>query len=895
MSSSAEGSPQTSLSSTKQNDSRVVKLLSSLQETGNFEIGIQSILDALDLWISSLKYYFDAMNPASGSMSSKMFFEWLHSEEGLIVFLLGALFSGIFAYLGNGVKKEHQTDFSKFADTCWPYIRDVIKRLKWTFKGTRSLLLVSQTLLHQNLISYITPLGILLGVVGALNQLWNRNMVETRKALQQSNDLFRRQVKGINACFMEIDEKLLTDDPQVREPILKHIYAGSILVAYTNESAQKTELLNLVKQFNPEQQSVLNDFLDQLEQQIKQLPEESNTQTNGSSAYWEQYQQLLENYRQKFEEKQIHKDENPFWNIYLTKRKLIQNTDKHKKYLLIDQDGNEQDLLNRFKTFTLEQQSVLNEFLEQLEQKIKKIPEESKTQAQGSRIYWEQYQQLLENYRQKFEEKQIHKDENPFWQVYQAKQKFIQDKVLNDTSDTRQYLISAAQFQSNSSQAFASSILSGLLNSPYYFLGVLSMVVIPPPFFIYAVGACSLFMILNVISEYDQEADYQRRLKISELKAKLIMNKRLLLLEWQNFDHNFQGPTTLWDEITSLSNDLKKAGFNNLHLLIDSKFPSTADKPKNDLSPEAIKAMDLSQMNLQQLVNLDDKKQMLLDACIRIENLEREYLKNHLNLGMQLQLSSGIVWRQSLRNGLVVYGAFNSLLMTVATMSFLFGLTITPIFFYVSILVGFTILISTMTYTWLFIRPKEDKNLDDQDDNAEEFGVTKEQNPERICEDTKKDNTLYVGPLTYDIMNIPEIKRTSNLLIPEHAEVFRQMLSGVKKGIKSIQVVLPLFVSFSEDDNPILLMTYLGVSLSYAYFFALKGLRGLMRVDNEAYKESFMYCRLTGEKRPSVMEDSVLASQMKAGGPFFRTGSTAELTTIQPPRSPRPAADHTRH
>jgi hypothetical protein len=89
----------------------------------------------------------------------------------------------------------------------------------------------------------------------------------------------------------------------------------------------------------------------------------------------------------------------------------------------------------------------------------------------------------------------------------------------------------------------------------------------------------------------------------------------------------------------------------------------------------------------------------------------------------------------------------------------------------------------------------------------------------------------------------------------------------------------------SENVNPALMSIYLGVSAVYASFFACKGLRGLMRVDNDAYKESFMYTWLTGEKRPSEVNEQVAHNHLKQIR-IFRIGSSEALTT-RPPPSPR--------
>lgn len=680
--------------------------LIALKIPGNFYIGLQSLLDAIDLWISSVKYYFDAVNPASNSASSKMFGAWLHEPEGLCIFFIGAALSAAFAFLGNGIPEKYKSTWSITADTYWPYVRDVIKRLKWTFKGTRSLLLVTQVLLQQNYITYITPFGILLGLIGASNQLWNRRMVETRKYLQEYNDRFRQQIKGIDACFLEVEKDWIFDGLNVRDNV-KHIYVGSIL-------------------------------------------------------------------------------------------KIKGTTD----YYQVNADG-------QVKPFVLENlQGGDKTFFEALEKQLEdfRLPENGGSNY--PRITWNELQGITG-----------YENANFATALFDEKKSWLKSQILQSTTNSHQSLLNQAKFQDNSKKAFVSATLNGILNAPYYFLGVLSMVTLPAYFFIPAVVVCGFFMMLNVLSEIYQESDYQRRLKISQLKANLVMNKRILMLEWQALQADYS--------------DLLKNKIKYLAevLVGNPSFQSLGEKLKDSQGLkrfESYQPNDLVHLTYQQIPEgIEDEN--LFKAQIRIENLERDFVKQHLELDSCLRLNTLYVSWQAIRNGLVVYGAFNSLLMTVATMSFLFGLTITPTFFYVSIIFGIFMLLATFFYTLFFIQPKQDI---EEDMGAHLVSTSP---------------TAVVAKSTQDIIASPVIQASENLLIPEHAEVFRQALSGVKKGIKCTQIILPLLVSMSEHLNPVILLTYLSVSAGYGFLFALKGLRGLMRVDSDAYEKSFMYRTCNGQ------------------------------------------------
>lgn len=80
----------------------------------------------------------------------------------------------------------------------WPYARDIMKGLKNSSKGWRSVITMMNTLgkhplNHFN--SLLLPGAIILGVLGTLNRLWYRQMVSQRKTMQDFNKALLDQIK----------------------------------------------------------------------------------------------------------------------------------------------------------------------------------------------------------------------------------------------------------------------------------------------------------------------------------------------------------------------------------------------------------------------------------------------------------------------------------------------------------------------------------------------------------------------------------------------------------------------------------------------------------------------------------------------------------------------------
>lgn len=87
----------------------------ALLDSNNLYIATQATLDSLDIWISSLKYYFDVTNPASSNLSTLMMNDWLLTEEGFFTFFLGGALVSSFAFLGNYATSDEKVSLLK-----WP-------------------------------------------------------------------------------------------------------------------------------------------------------------------------------------------------------------------------------------------------------------------------------------------------------------------------------------------------------------------------------------------------------------------------------------------------------------------------------------------------------------------------------------------------------------------------------------------------------------------------------------------------------------------------------------------------------------------------------------------------------------------------------------------------------
>jgi hypothetical protein len=705
----------------------IAKFLLDLKQV-NIYIAIQAVLDALDIWLSAIKYVFDALNPSSGNKSTAQMYHWLATADGLLMLILGSVFFALFAFCGNYFDFKKNTSkhpivqkFSKMADNYWPFLRDCFKGLKWTFKGTRSFLLVAQVIAQQNFVYLITPLGIGLGVLSAVNRAWNRGMVERRKVLQAENDAFRKHIKCINAGFVQVDEKWRDNFQDLSEE-LKSLYAGAVVRVRQKDGQDQYFYVTTQAQ----ETGVFNQKAEAESYQLRPL----DGLTEAESAFL----QKLEN--------------DP----------LIQKTDyyHYKKKLALEGVDLENSRLGKIL-------AIKANYLDHL-----------------------------------------------------------------DYNTLRNYPC----FQKDARQAYASSLINGILNSPYYFLGVLSLVLnlIPASVFPFAVAFCSVFMVLNLIAELYQEFDYQRRLAISQTKAEIAMIKRLVSLEWDKINELFDACATAEAKKMAILSMIQQEEFLSWRQEVVENYLDT----------------DLPLQTQVQAIYFDAGRQAALKQSLeRLATYYKDFSAAKKQLEAHLVLENRATFMQGIKNGLHMYGVFNGCLMAVSTIAFLSGWTFGLPFFYASLAAGVLFTGFGIAFTVLLANRRS---------KAEKIKQQETVKPE-IAEIPASEPAFWVPEkLPGFILNEQDISPTKNLMISEQCEVVRQFMSGSKKGVKLMQTLLMLAVGMSDEVPIPLKITYGAVALIYGGFFSLKGLRGLMRVDNQDYENSLLVGRFFPPAEP---EDSL--------------------------------------
>jgi len=150
--------------------------------------------DAANLIFSyfSLSFAFrDSFAEHSDSASAQEFHDYEATPEGLAVTIACAAFLVLFSSLGTYFGElDNKNLFQHYVALIWPYIRDMLKALKWAYKGIRStLMLILQFVGHKELLFHLLfPIAIALGVLAVLNRVWLRAMKNERREMMKYND-----------------------------------------------------------------------------------------------------------------------------------------------------------------------------------------------------------------------------------------------------------------------------------------------------------------------------------------------------------------------------------------------------------------------------------------------------------------------------------------------------------------------------------------------------------------------------------------------------------------------------------------------------------------------------------------------------------------------------------
>lgn len=155
---------------------------------------LYGILDGLNVSYSLLKYFFDMIYTNSSKTSSDEMHDWTISPLGITTAAIESITLISFAMLANYFSDNDKNKLKRYIAITWPYVRDVLKALKSTYKGTANTVKMIDILAGHNVNFLTLPLAVSLGAILIVNRLWYRKMVWDRKNMMQANMLLLAEI-----------------------------------------------------------------------------------------------------------------------------------------------------------------------------------------------------------------------------------------------------------------------------------------------------------------------------------------------------------------------------------------------------------------------------------------------------------------------------------------------------------------------------------------------------------------------------------------------------------------------------------------------------------------------------------------------------------------------------
>lgn len=150
-------------------------------------------LDSANTSYSMFKYVFDVF---FASKDANAMHDLMLTPGGLIGVALESIFMVSFAVLACHFDGEENGTLKKNIADAWPYFRTVMKGLKNAYKGWRSAVIALSLISNVDIKFLIAPIGIILGVLSAVNRALLLQMVEKRKAGMTHNIKLLMQFKA---------------------------------------------------------------------------------------------------------------------------------------------------------------------------------------------------------------------------------------------------------------------------------------------------------------------------------------------------------------------------------------------------------------------------------------------------------------------------------------------------------------------------------------------------------------------------------------------------------------------------------------------------------------------------------------------------------------------------
>jgi|GEM_PF-4270609 len=193
-------------------DAKARELAKSLDKSGRI-YACFAVIDSASLTLSNAQYLFSLLYTNNDSvLASDALHDWMKSPTGFVITAIEAFALAAFAIIANQKDSLDKKDsYKRYIALLWPYMRDMMKASKNSYKGVRSLVQMANQLGGVNINPFILPLSLALGGLAIGNRAWSRHLKNKRKKLMDINeDVLARVKQKCGLIRMSVDPESLS-------------------------------------------------------------------------------------------------------------------------------------------------------------------------------------------------------------------------------------------------------------------------------------------------------------------------------------------------------------------------------------------------------------------------------------------------------------------------------------------------------------------------------------------------------------------------------------------------------------------------------------------------------------------------------------------------------------
>lgn len=180
-------------------------------------------LDGCSLVYSLLRLMFDITYTHKGLNSGDCMHDWMLTPVGITFTIIEMILLVSLAAIGNYFKDDDPRSI-RYIAILWPHLREIIKGLKNSYKGTQGLLFAIHLIApHFTVYTLMLPLGLAISGANIISRIIYRNLMQTRKLMQDENAALLNKVLNEILSPEEWDEacsKIQTQSLKTRTLLL---------------------------------------------------------------------------------------------------------------------------------------------------------------------------------------------------------------------------------------------------------------------------------------------------------------------------------------------------------------------------------------------------------------------------------------------------------------------------------------------------------------------------------------------------------------------------------------------------------------------------------------------------------------------------------------------------